>query len=427
MNPKDDSVDGKIGVRFGCLQRLDDGDEYLQRINRHISDIGKEKEKFISLVEQGALMQESRQGWNGKSTVAMDEYRYTPHSFEIRGDYVTYKDFDKAISIETRKKETIRYKCKCLKCGKIRFVSLETLETKPRFCYRPLFCSGKYTYSVKASNANHRKRQKYARDDSIKLVTDKTNLVPSEEYCNAWNKKRSTEILKDSQKNAEIIAAIPRKYANNYDVDYAGKTYESLDVLECTNDASESEPVAYYTQKHEKKYHNIIVYKEYRCKCYLCGKEMLVTCDRFGIHPPTQYGIRATHGYWSDVFCDCHQISSFQWIVNDILIKNGVDYKVEVAMDDLYGIDNKTPLRFDFAVYREEKVEAFIECQGEQHYKPIKEFGGEYSFSIQQRNDEKKREYAKAHNIKLLEISYKSKKYETVEHILLENGIIQTI
>ena len=200
--------------------------------------------------------------------------------------------------------------------------------------------------------------------------------------------------------------------------------YESLEVLECVNDTLESVPIPYYNQYHQKSYRDITVYKEYRCRCYLCGKEIKVTCDKFGIYPPTSYGYRAYNGYWSKIYCACHTISSFQWIVNDILIKHGVEYLVEVSADGVYGIDNKTPLRFDFAVYKEGQLFAFLECQGEQHYKPIDEFGGERSFRIQQRNDKEKKRYAEEKKIKLIEISYKDKKYETIESILKDNNII---
>lgn len=55
---------------------------------------------------------------------------------------------------------------------------------------------------------------------------------------------------------------------------------------------------------------------------------------------------------------------------------------------------------------------------------PIEEFGGERKFVIQQRNDEEKRKYAKAKDIKLIEISYKNKKYDKVESILRDEHII---
>ena len=55
---------------------------------------------------------------------------------------------------------------------------------------------------------------------------------------------------------------------------------------------------------------------------------------------------------------------------------------------------------------------------------PVVKFGGERRFAIQQRNDEEKRKYAKDKNIKLIEISYKKKKYEIVEALLKEHHII---
>ncbi|MBD5549347.1 MAG: hypothetical protein HDQ97_18505 [Lachnospiraceae bacterium] len=69
-------------------------------------------------------------------------------------------------------------------------------------------------------------------------------------------------------------------------------------------------------------------------------------------------------------------------------------------------------------------IKCLIECQGEQHYKPVEEFGGEVQFGIQRKNDERKRKYAVEHGITLLEIPYKNKKFENVEKFLRENNII---
>ena len=104
-------------------------------------------------------------------------------------------------------------------------------------------------------------------------------------------------------------------------------------------------------------------------------------------------------------------------------MKHGINYQVEVPADGVYGVDDKTLLRFDFAVYKENELVAFIECQGEQHYRPVEDFGGEYRFAIQQRNDEEKRKYAKKLNVKLIEISYKDKQYEKVQSILMSQNI----
>ena len=55
-----------------------------------------------------------------------------------------------------------------------------------------------------------------------------------------------------------------------------------------------------------------------------------------------------------------------------------------------------------------------IEYQGQQHYRPIKRFGGEKIFQEIQIRDQIKRDYCKNHNIKLLEIGY----WENIEEVL---------
>ncbi len=406
-------------MKFGCLQVIDDGSEFLQLIDERILKIQEEKQEFIAAAEAGKL---ELIPYLDNTTPA---YKYTPKNFKLKGSEVKgflcgakVSSFDEAISELIKDKERKHFKCICKKCGKKnRYYSEETLRTEPKECYKPMYCSPRLTDSA------YEKREKYENNESVLLLDDKNMIVPSDKYCGAWNKQKEKQLRKKEKEKAKQLAALPRKKAKNYEVDYVGSTYESLDVLECVNDSLEGSPNIYSTQ-HRKVYKDITVYKEYRCKCYLCGKEQLIRCDEFGIYPPTDYGLKAYNGYWSKVHCDCHPLSSFQWIVNDILIKHNVKYKVEVQAEGLYGTDNSTPLRFDFGVYKNGVICAYIECQGEQHFKPVEEFGGEKQFAIQKRNDEEKRKYAKNNNIILIEISYKKKKYEVVESILKAHGII---
>ncbi len=69
-------------------------------------------------------------------------------------------------------------------------------------------------------------------------------------------------------------------------------------------------------------------------------------------------------------------------------------------------------------------MKALIECQGEQHYKPIAKFGGDKQFQNQLENDEIKRRFAKENNIKLIEISFKEKKLSLIEDILKKEGVL---
>lgn len=396
-------------MKFGCLQILDEGSEYPYVVHEKIAKILDEREQFIADVNAGkyecafVILNKTSEEY---------AYKYIPKNFEIYWEGVAFSDFDKAINVISETIKIKHYKCKCKKCGKIRYYSEETLIKEPKVCYKPVYCT----------RTSYQKLDKYKNDESVHLFDKKYEIKPDDVYCSSWNEKRRKELIKQAKIYDQIIAALPRKKALNYDIDYVGSTYESLDVLECVNDALESVNVSH--SRHKKVYNDVTVYKEYRCKCYLCGKEMTVTCDKFGIYPPTEYGYRAYGGYWSNIYCDCHKISSFQWIVTDILIKHSIDYKVEVKADGVYGIDDETPLRFDFAIYKDGIIKAYIECQGEQHYMSVDEFGGERRFAIQQRNDEKKRKYAKEKGIELIEISYKNKKYGVVESILKEKGII---
>lgn len=338
------------------------------------------------------------------------------------------------------------YKCQC-KCGKIFYYNEKTLKFKPRYCRYPIsIADNRFIYSIPARNATHKKEKKYEDIECVILWSKPPSRapvylslleehvdgsLPSDEYCERYNNYKLRQLKKKEEEYKEIEANFPRNFAKNYDFDYTGKQYESLLIEECVNEHFESKPHLIYLQpirgQKRKVWSSITVYKQYRCRCSLCGNEMLITCDQFGIFPPTEYGYHAYNGYWSEVYCDkkCHPISSFQWIVTKILFENDVKYQVEYSFSDLYGIYGKNKLRYDFAILENDgSIKHLIECQGEQHFKPIEEFGGQKQFEIQIKNDLIKRDYAKAHNIPLLEISYKDKNIEKINEIFKEIGII---
>lgn len=96
--------------------------------------------------------------------------------------------------------------------------------------------------------------------------------------------------------------------------------------------------------------------------------------------------------------------------ITKILIENNIPFEPQYKFDDLKS-DRGYPLKFDFAIFNNNgDVATLIEYQGGQHFKPIEYFGGEHAFNIQKENDEKKREYAKDHNIPLIEINKNYKK-----------------
>ena len=285
------------------------------------------------------------------------------------------------------------YQCQC-KCGKEVSVSeFHFLEKKHRYC----------TETSPLAKSFRRRHQSFLAE-----------MIEAEEKRDQCGLKTAQEEKRDAQ--------YKRILDQSYELDLTGAIHESLEVLECVDDHCEEKRTGDARRKDGSEY---IVYKLYRCRCYVCGKEQKIRSDKFSINPPTEFGFRAYDGYWSDAHCDCHPISSFQWIVTKLLKENEIPYRVEVSFPDLYGVGHVNLLRYDFGIYdRKGKIKCLIECQGEQHFEPVEEFGGESQFLRQQRNDELKRQYALNRGITLHEIPFSQKKYDIIETFLREKGII---
>ena len=75
------------------------------------------------------------------------------------------------------------------------------------------------------------------------------------------------------------------------------------------------------------------------------------------------------------------------------------------------------PLRWDFIISTESGT-LFIEYDGEQHYIPIKGWGGEEKLKITQTNDDIKNKYCKDNNYPLLRIKYTD--FNRIDELILE-------
>ncbi|MDA1657933.1 hypothetical protein [Bacillus cereus group sp. TH150LC] len=218
------------------------------------------------------------------------------------------------------------------------------------------------------------------------------------------------------------IASYPRVKDESYDINYLYTTHESLEILECIDENYEGAVRVH--NKRTKDGGEVKVYKLYRCRCYLCGKEHKFKSSDFEIKT-RKFGPRAKDGYYCDAYCNCHKISSFQWRTIKILREHNVAHRVEVEFQDLYGVGKKNLLRYDFAVLGSgNSIKCLIECQGEQHSKPVDEFGGVSQYESQVENDKLKRVYAESHNIPLFEIKYTCNTYEKEMKFLKTAGII---
>lgn len=134
----------------------------------------------------------------------------------------------------------------------------------------------------------------------------------------------------------------------------------------------------------------------WRCLCD-CGEETIVRSSTL------------LHGYTKS--CGCMK-SHGEYYISTYLLSNSINFEKQKKFSDLLGVGGGN-LSYDFYLPNHNML---IECQGEQHERPIEYFGGEEQFAIQQEHDRRKREYAKNNGYKLLEISYKD--YNNIENIL---------
>ena len=129
----------------------------------------------------------------------------------------------------------------------------------------------------------------------------------------------------------------------------------------------------------------------WNCRC-LCGNEHIVAGNML------KAGISQS--------CGCLSVKSIvEQHVRDYLDEHGISYKPNMTYADLKGPKGGN-LSYDFLILKEQSSLCFIECQGEQHYKPVAFFGGDTMFCEQMKRDAIKRDYAAAKGICLFEIPY---------------------
>ena len=146
-----------------------------------------------------------------------------------------------------------------------------------------------------------------------------------------------------------------------------------------------------------------------RSRIYYCE------CECGNIVPSAQHQYLA---YGDLTSCGCIR-SKGEYQIEQLLKEHNIEYIREYSFSDL--VDD-LPLRFDFAIFKNNQLFCLIEFQGEQHYNPSNGFYNEIIIE----HDKMKREYCDKHNIKLIVINYKRNydiKYEDLRMEEILNGI----
>lgn len=127
--------------------------------------------------------------------------------------------------------------------------------------------------------------------------------------------------------------------------------------------------------------------------------------------------------------CGClrsESVSYAEAFVRELLDRMGIYYIPEKSFDDCVGV-NGYKLRFDFFL---PTFHTAIECDGEQHFRPIPFFGGVASYTTLKENDAIKDKYCENSGISLLRLPYTYSEDEITEaitsRVLCKNPVTTT-
>lgn len=107
------------------------------------------------------------------------------------------------------------------------------------------------------------------------------------------------------------------------------------------------------------------------------------------------------------ISCGCLRQSKGEYIIEQFLKQNNINYKTEYAIKEIRTEAGGIP-RFDFAIFSEDnQIQCFIEFDGRQHFEATDKyrFNKEYLEKIQ-KNDKLKNNYCLNYNIPLYRISF---------------------
>lgn len=128
---------------------------------------------------------------------------------------------------------------------------------------------------------------------------------------------------------------------------------------------------------------------KWECECGICGKHF--------------YEIPAKIKNGHTRSCGCALESSGERYVERMLNDRHVQYKTQYSFSDC---KYKNILKFDFAIFSNDKLLFLVEYDGRQHFVPIDFFGGDEGFKDTKCRDEIKNNYCRIKGLPLLRLPY---------------------
>ena len=177
----------------------------------------------------------------------------------------------------------------------------------------------------------------------------------------------------------------------------------TLDRLEKLNDVDHSGKVSDYgieiVRKSKRNKYNQWLWK---CKCGCCGEFF------------DELPARILNNHVRS--CGCLKSSSSEMMIENHLKDIGASFERQYSFEDC--ISRKGyHLKFDFAIFKDNKLLCLIEYDGKQHFEPVEWFGGEKGFKESIERDNVKNKYCQDHDITLYRFDYTMEEHFIKEQI----------
>lgn len=119
--------------------------------------------------------------------------------------------------------------------------------------------------------------------------------------------------------------------------------------------------------------------------------------------------------------CGCLKQSHGEFIIENLLQSNNIEYKKEYIFKDLK-TERGGYARFDFAIFEKDQLKYLIEYDGQTHdYSKIAGWNTLDKIVYQQQCDDLKTNYCKNHNIPLIRLSYQQLNNITIKDLILDD------
>lgn len=303
--------------------------------------------------------------------------------------------------------------CGCPKCGD-KMKSIRQLKTHDQFINRMSNINSNIKIIGKYQNARS-KIECECLIDGYHWFATPDNLLHGTGCPKCSGRVQNTEIFKERLKDIQPHIEVVGEYINNSTKIDCICHLHNFEFKSTPQHLLQGKGCKYCKSEKLSKYH-LMTHEEFVDRVnklnadiavvgrYISAQQkVLVKCKKCN----TEFNVIPNNVKTRNhIYCpSCHQKESIS--VGEKLIKNYLsDHDIyfihEYKYDGLLGV-NGGQLSYDFYL---PFYNILIEFQGEQHERPVEYFGGDEKFHIQQEHDKRKREYAAAHNITLLEIWY---------------------